>query len=251
MNILDLNLRWTPSDSVREAENRDGAVLLDIRHRVCLFMNPIEVQVWRRLSSNKSVGQIVVYLLGRFPEVSREQLQNDVLQFVDGLRRTGVLRSHKETHTEQSWYRFRQPLSLLRRVGRSVLVRCSRIQHLVVWRALVGFLLFDLFRLGKDFNKVQAVVKNWPIAMCTANPDAVNQVCNAIKYARVWYPKYVLCSQRSAVTTCLLRSCGVNAQMVIGAQPIPCKAHAWTEVEGVPVNERKDVHRRYLVWERC
>lgn len=251
MNTLDLNLSWTASDSVREVDNRDGAVLLDIRHRVCLFMNPIEAQVWRHLTCNESVGQIVDCLFSRFHDVSREQLQNDVLQFVDGLRRTGVLISHKGTHTEQGRYRSCQPLSLFRRVGHYVLVRCSTIEHFMVWRALIGLLLFDLFRLGKDFNNVQAVVKNWPVATCTAGPDAVIQVCNAINYARVWYPKYVLCSQRSAVTTCLLRSCGVNAQMVIGAQTIPFKAHAWTEVEGVPVNERKDVHRLHLVWERC
>jgi hypothetical protein len=53
------------------------------------------------------------------------------------------------------------------------------------------------------------------------------------------------------VTTCLLRTCGIPAQMVIGAQEFPFKAHAWTEVDGRAINERRDVQKVYLVWERC
>jgi hypothetical protein len=39
--------------------------------------------------------------------------------------------------------------------------------------------------------------------------------------------------------------------MVMGSQNMPFKAHAWTEVEGVPVNERNDVKRIYSVLESC
>lgn len=54
-------------------------------------------------------------------------------------------------------------------------------------------------------------------------------------------PKQVLCLQRSAVTTCLMRHNGLRATMVLGAQTLPFKAHAWTEVDGRAVNERRDV----------
>lgn len=81
--------------------------------------------------------------------------------------------------------------------------------------------------------------------------DALHQVCNAINRACVWYPKRILCLQRSAVTTCLLRNCGVPARMTIGAQRFPFRAHAWTEVNGRPVNERREVEKIYLVWDRC
>ena len=118
-------------------------------------------------------------------------------------------------------------------------------------QALMGLLLYDLFLFGRNFRRMRRFVVNWKIANRRAAPDVVDQVCKAVNYACVWYPKHVLCLQRSAVTTCLLRSQGVPAQMVTGAQKAPFKAHAWTEVNGCAINERRDVQRIYGVWERC
>ncbi len=119
------------------------------------------------------------------------------------------------------------------------------------WKALMGLLAFDLLGLGRNFATIHKFVRNWNVARRTPPPNAVEQVCEAMNYACVWYPKRVLCLQRSAVTTCLLRSLGVTAQMVIGAQKLPFKAHAWTEVDGHAINERRNVHRIYGVLERC
>lgn len=121
----------------------------------------------------------------------------------------------------------------------------------LVWRALVGLLAFDLLGLGRDFAKMHRIVGAWRTAPRTAPGDIVGQVCQAINYACVWYPKRVLCLQRSAVTTCLLRSCGVSSSMVMGAQNLPFKAHAWTEVDDRAINERRDVQKIYGVLERC
>jgi hypothetical protein len=104
---------------------------------------------------------------------------------------------------------------------------------------------------GRDFCRLHRVVRDWKKAnhpVCQASPQLVWQ---AVDHACVWYPKRVLCLQRSAVTTCLLRSCGFQAQMVVGARAIPFAAHAWVEVRGQAVNERVDVHATYSVWERC
>jgi hypothetical protein len=38
--------------------------------------------------------------------------------------------------------------------------------------------------------------------------------------------------------------------MIVGAQILPFKAHAWTEVNGVPVNEPRDVRKTYEVLDR-
>ena len=73
----------------------------------------------------------------------------------------------------------------------------------------------------------------------------------AVNYAGVWYPKQALCLQRSFVTTYLLRKYGLSAHMVLGAQKLPFKAHAWVEVEGRAVNERSNVQATYAVWDRC
>ena len=60
-----------------------------------------------------------------------------------------------------------------------------------------------------------------------------------------------LCQQRSAATACLLRKCGVPAQLVIGAQQMPFKAHAWVEVDGRVVNDKPYTPEMYGVLDRC
>ena len=119
------------------------------------------------------------------------------------------------------------------------------------WKAMVGIVAYDVLGFGHNFARMHRFVRNWKVAEAQSSPDTVDRVCEAVNYASVWYPKQVLCLQRSMVMTCLLRSCGVRAQMVMGAQQLPFKAHAWTEVDGRAINERRDVQRIYGVWERC
>ena len=121
----------------------------------------------------------------------------------------------------------------------------------LTWKALLALVAFDLLGFGRNFAKMHKFVSRRNVAPQPASPDAVDRVCEAINNACVWYPKRVLCLQRSAVTTCLLRRYGVAAQMVMGAQTVPFKAHAWTEVDGRAINERRDVQKVYGVWERC
>ncbi len=121
----------------------------------------------------------------------------------------------------------------------------------LVGLALGGLLGFDVLRLGRNFAKLHRIVSGWTLARQLRFANPVNRVCRAINYACIWYPKRVQCLQRSVVTTCLLRSCGVPAKMVIGIQQLPFRAHAWTEVDGRAINERRDVQRIYQVLERC
>jgi len=123
--------------------------------------------------------------------------------------------------------------------------------RMLFWKALFGLAAFDVLGIGHDFLRVHRLVSRWQVAPRAASEDAVQRVCQGINYACVWYPKRVLCLQRSAVTTCLLRACGVSAQMVMGAQTLPFKAHAWTEVSGLVVNEPRNVRKIYDILERC
>ena len=119
------------------------------------------------------------------------------------------------------------------------------------WKALIGLIAFDLLLLVRNFATLHHIVRNWKLSSSKAASDTTNRVCDAVNHACSWYPKRALCLQRSAVTTCLLRNCGVPAEMVIGAQKLPFKAHAWVEVDNHAVNERTDVQTIYGVWERC
>jgi hypothetical protein len=82
-------------------------------------------------------------------------------------------------------------------------------------------------------------------------PDAIEKICAAVDMACIWYWKEVLCLQRSVATACLLKHYGVSAQMMIGAQQMPFKAHAWVEVDGRVVNDKPYVQEMYAVLDRC
>ncbi len=127
----------------------------------------------------------------------------------------------------------------------------TTVMRFLFWKALIGLIAFDALLLVRNFATLHRVVRNWNPSDRTVPSDATTRVCDAVNYACSWYPKRALCLQRSSVTTCLLRSCGVRAEMVIGAQKLPFKSHAWVEVNGRAVNERTDVQSNYGVWERC
>jgi len=118
-------------------------------------------------------------------------------------------------------------------------------------RAVFALLVYDVLSAVCSFETIYLMVKRWKVAQKATDSDTIDRICTAVNYACVWYPKQVLCLQRSFVTTCLLRNHGISAQMVLGAQKLPFKAHSWVEVEGRAINERSNVQATYAVWDRC
>ena len=118
-------------------------------------------------------------------------------------------------------------------------------------RALCGLLVYDVLNTFCSFQTIHWTIRQWKVAKRPSDKDTVARVCMAINYACIWYPKRALCLQRSFVTTYLLRKSGVPAQLLMGAQKVPFKAHAWVEIEGGAINERSNVQATYAVWERC
>jgi hypothetical protein len=119
------------------------------------------------------------------------------------------------------------------------------------FKALFILLAYDTLRRFCRFQTLYSMVKGWKVTGKPADSDITDRVCRAVNYACIWYPKQVLCLQRSFVTTYLLRKHGVSANMVLGAQKLPFKAHAWVEVEERAINERSNVQATYAVWDRC
>ena len=117
-------------------------------------------------------------------------------------------------------------------------------------RALLALATYDVLCTVSTFARIHRMVKAWPVAHRFPNGDTIDRVCKAVNYACVWYPKQVLCLQCAFVTAYLLRKKGVPAQMVLGAQKLPFKAHAWVEVDGRAINERSNVQATYAVWDR-
>lgn len=121
----------------------------------------------------------------------------------------------------------------------------------LVSRAYLGLIHTDLYLAHGSFAALYRRVRNCPIGSAANLPDAIDTICAAVDNACIWYWKEVLCLQRSATTTCLLRRFGVPAQMIIGAQQMPFKAHAWVEVDGRVVNDKSYVREMYSVLDRC
>ena len=121
----------------------------------------------------------------------------------------------------------------------------------VFFRAFFMLLTYDILSTLCHFQTVYSLVGRWRVKENTKELGVIDRACMAVNYACVWYPKQALCLQRSFVTTYLLRKHGVRAQMVLGAQKLPFKAHAWVEVDGRAINERSNVQATYAVWDKC
>jgi transglutaminase superfamily protein len=102
-----------------------------------------------------------------------------------------------------------------------------------------------------DFRALYERVHECPLRSRTLAPDVTERVCFAVDMACIWYWKEVLCLERSAATAWMLKRYGVPAQLVLGAQQMPFKAHAWVEVRGRIVNDKPYMQEIYAVLDRC
>ena len=116
-----------------------------------------------------------------------------------------------------------------------------------------------LFLVGVDFTlerhgfkQLHDAVSNRPtkdVADVRRVPH--QRICRAMDLACVFYPKTVLCLQRSAATVLLLRRHGWPAQLVTGCALGIYENHAWVELAGVIVNDKPYIHEMYQVLDRC
>ena len=117
----------------------------------------------------------------------------------------------------------------------------------LVLRAYLRLIKFDLYLARGNFKALYDRVHRYPVRSVPAPTHAVEEICAAVDMACIWYWKEALCLQRSAATACLLKSSGVPAQMMIGAQQMPFRAHAWVEVNGQVVNDKLYMREIYAV----
>ena len=118
-----------------------------------------------------------------------------------------------------------------------------------------SYLLLLQIEFVMSFRSILSLYEKVKSARLYSQPGGrivgVEELCRAMDFACVLYPKQVLCLQRSAATTFLLRRRGIAAEMVIGAQLLPFKSHAWVESEGAVVNDKPYVREIYRILDRC
>ena len=108
-----------------------------------------------------------------------------------------------------------------------------------------------LMRFG-NLRSIHELVRKCQVGHSAAGTrSGAQEICHGVDLACVFYFKKVLCLQRSVATTLVLRHHGYRAEMVIGAQMLPFKSHAWVEIDGNVVNDKPYMLDIYQVLERC
>lgn len=77
-------------ESVKEIENQDGAVLLDIEQGVCFSLTPVASRIWQLLKVHCELEQIAETIASEFT-APRGQVEQDLSEFLDSLRHHRLL----------------------------------------------------------------------------------------------------------------------------------------------------------------
>jgi hypothetical protein len=120
-----------------------------------------------------------------------------------------------------------------------------------ILQAYIGLIAHDLFMSRHEFASLHKRIKAFPLRAVTVDANVTVAVASALDIACCFYPKQALCLQRSAVFVRILRRNGIPAHMVIGAQTLPFKAHAWVEVDGQIINDRLASREKFLRLDVC
>jgi hypothetical protein len=111
---------------------------------------------------------------------------------------------------------------------------------------------FDWIMHSRNFERLHRIVEKETVRPTTSDSlISVENLCRAMDYACVFNFSRVLCLQRSSATTLLFRRHGWSAELVIGAQIVPFRSHAWCEINGKVVNDKPYMPDVYTVLERC
>lgn len=93
--------------SVKEIENQDGAVLLDIEQGVCFSLTPVAARIWQLLKARNEPEQIADAIAVEFT-APRDMVERDLTEFLDSLRQHKLLFDGNDDHGDRgfrSWLR--------------------------------------------------------------------------------------------------------------------------------------------------
>ena len=120
----------------------------------------------------------------------------------------------------------------------------------LVLRSWLLLVYLEFIMRFSQFKKLHGTVRRQRVLSRPGGRRSAEDICYAVDLACVFYFKPVLCLQRSAAATLLLRRHGWSAQLVIGLQVLPFKSHAWVELGGTVVNDKPYMPEIYRELER-
>jgi hypothetical protein len=256
----------------RARKHRDGSVLLSIAADSVCKLNGVGALTWMVLEDKPAgltLDEVVCALEREFKAINAEgellydvphvQLQADTDRFLKKLVTMRLLQRSYDSRRE--FYSISADVTGTASAPATEIEQPNRTDNEVAsdlsfsrretFSAFVGLLAFDVLLKFGGFQRLIRKVARWPIAEPrSADREICRRVRGMVDRAQLYYPKKAMCLQHSAVVTCLLRRRGVPAEMVLGAQTFPPKAHAWAEVEGEVVNDHTSVKSEYRVLRR-
>jgi hypothetical protein len=231
----------------------DGCVILDVRQDSILSLNSTGAFMFAKLAaSEKGItrAELLELIADEFADVPRARLEAAVDSLLNQLIERDIVNTRIVRGPTLAWTRNKVSVACvfcLKAIINPLLWMKARTTAALILLTSVDALL----KVG-GFNTLHEVGKRWKLRQSSS--DAAETIvggCATVEKACVWHPKQKLCLQKSAVATCLLRSLGVPAEMVIGVHKMPFYGHSWVEVDGAVVNDHKNVQTFFQVISRC
>jgi hypothetical protein len=244
---------FTVSPDIYSFTDKDGSAILNVDRDKMYSVIGVGSAIWVKLASQPAgvtSDSIVEWLSAEYRDVPRHQIERDVERLLASFQGNGFIQTgeRRQSRFSAGWRdRGHAGFLLLARKATGLLLNL----RLYGLAAFLGLTVINIMLKLVSFSALYHTVKLWPVSGDPGDPEAVVPVCEAVDKATTWYPKQAMCLQRSAVATCLLRSHGLPAQMVIGCRKIPFKSHAWAELYGLVVNDREKVRELFRVLDRC
>jgi hypothetical protein len=220
------------------AMSKDGGAIFDPERDLLFKLTPIAAEMWKLLAEGKSDSETASEI-ARWYEIDEERVRTDFAALLHEATHMGLLPASIILSSARE-------LRALPTEDPPTQVHATATPLLMVVSAFLGLTLFDLVLSCFSMKTMCRTVKSWRVRKSSREQiEIISEVCNAVQKACVWFPHKAVCLQRSAVTSCMLRSYGIDAKMVVGVRPMPFLAHAWTEVNDAVVNDRPQVKTFY------
>lgn len=222
--------------------SHDGGVLFDLDNDEFLKLDPIAAEMWTRLIKGETQADIADSISFKCGVESR-LVSGDLQDMLRAAAKRGITPKCVQYKREKQSGDVGMTLAAFPWYGQDPCAVRPKPRLFTVICAFLALALFDLVLSKWSLKFLCRLVSKWPVKREGSPRDLqlVGRVCTAVERACVWYPKKALCLQRSAVTSCLLKSAGVSAQMVVAARIMPMLSHAWVEVDGSVVNDHPRV----------
>lgn len=234
--------------------NEDGCIILNVARDSVLSLNSTGALIFAKLSACErglTQADLVAAVGSQFVEEPPTRIEAAVAKLLHELKGQGVVREEIfDSRSREKWVHTK----LARCTTACMNALVTPLLHLKAHTAAAVLMLTlaDVMLKFGGFKTLHATVKRWKLKQTNSHDSqTIAKGCAVVEQACVWHPKQKLCLQRSAVVTCLLRSLGIPAEMVIGVHKMPFYGHSWVEVEGRVVNDHKNVQTFFHVLSRC